>query len=529
MIYQATFVPHPDADYGYDFEEIIGRWNELARGTDNNRFIQWGREWCLESLFFLLYFVLKVPVNDPFLVDRINEVQEENNRTLDLWAREFFKSTIITYGLNIQEILINPDVRIGIFSHTRGIAKSFLRRIKATLETNDTLKILFPDVLYENPSSQAPKWSEDDGIIVKRSSVFQESTVEAWGLTDGQPTSKHFSVLNYDDIVTIDGVSTPAQIKKTDECFKLSLNLGTDGGKKRVIGTIYHFDDQHIKLKQQGGWRVREYPAEDKKGQPTFLPEEILAEKRRDMGPYVYSTQMLLNPIAKKDQRFKYEWLKFHRSLPKLLSLYLLCDPANQKKIKLAGHDYTVYWLWGLDMDGNMFLVDAIRDRLTLPERWKALKAIKKKYPNIRDIGYEQYGMAADIQHFEEMMAIEGIYFNITELAGTKLSKEDRILRLVPDFERGRIYLPEHLEYETKDGEVVDLVTIFINEEFLKFPFSQHDDLLDAASRIKDRKFDASAPYDDAADDEDHGSDIHSFFHRNTPEEKTGADPWCGY
>ena len=527
-----SFAPVSGAKYNFDYERIVAEINSLVDSSPQ-KFLQFTRYWCQEDLFFLLYFALRIPVNRPFLVDRITEVQNQNNNTIDLWAREFYKSTIITYGLNIQNILIDPDVRIGIFSHTRSIAKAFLRRIKVTFETNGLLKSLFPDILYETPASQSPKWSEDDGIVVNRKSIFQESTVEAWGLTDGQPTSKHFPVLNYDDIVTIDSVRTTSQLQKTDECFRMSSNLGADGGIKRVIGTIYHFNDQHMKLEKDGGWVVRKRPAEDEvTGLPTFLSKATLAKKRREMGPYVYATQMLLMPSQKKDQRFKYEWLKWYRTLPSPLSLFLLCDPANEKKKKITGLDYTVFWLWGLDMEDNLFMMDAIRDRLSLTERWKALKAMKKKWGRMT-IGYEQYGMAADIQHYEKMMESEGVYFNITELGGNKLSKEDRIARMIPLFEQGRVYLPEHLEFIDKEDNVIDLVRMFVDEEYLKFPFSQHDDMLDAASRIEDKALDAVKPIGDEGDFEEMEEtgiyNIDKFFNRPEQEDPTGRDMWSGY
>lgn len=524
------FTPVFGANYDFEYVEIVSKINDLLASDRDKEARYWTRYWCEESLFFLLYFILRVPVNHPYLVDRINEVQALNDRTLDLWAREFYKSTIITYGLNIQHLLINPNERIGIFSHTRSIAKAFLRRIKITFETNEALKVLFPDILFQNPQSQAPKWSEDDGIILNRASIFQESSVEAWGLTDGQPTSKHFSILNYDDIVTIDSVRTADQLKKTDDCFKMSDNLGADDGIRRVIGTIYHFNDQHVKLKDQGGWNVRIRPAEDDQGNPTFIDAEKLAKKRRDLGSYVYNTQMLLNPVAKQDQRFKKEWLKYWRELPDDLSLFLLCDPANEKKKKLTGADYTVYFLWGLDPRGNRFWIDGVRDRLTLPERWRALKKLVQKYRRFQVIGYEQYGMTADIQHYEEMMKQEAFYFNIQELGGNKLSKEDRIARLMPAFEQGRVYLPPRLEFTDKEGNVVDLVHTFIYEEYFDFPFSKHDDLLDAASRIEDPVLENLKPYDGSDDDIlDDRHDIENFFNRPGPAPVSGRDSWTGY
>ena len=149
----------------------------------------------------------------PWILERCREVEQQPNGCLDLWAREHYKSTIITFGQAIQDILSshgdNPheewqgrEATIGIFSHTRPQAKTFLRQIKVELETNELLKSLFPDVLYQDPQKQSPKWSEDDGLIVKRKGNPKESTIEAHGLVDGMPTGKHFLIMNYDDVVT---------------------------------------------------------------------------------------------------------------------------------------------------------------------------------------------------------------------------------------------------------------------------------------------------------------------------------------
>jgi hypothetical protein len=75
----------------------------------------------------------------------------------------------------------------------------------------------FPDILWGEDVRQAPKWSEDDGIIVRRrKSNPNEATVEAWGLVDGQPTSKHFRVLLYDDVVVAGSVTIPRDDREDD-------------------------------------------------------------------------------------------------------------------------------------------------------------------------------------------------------------------------------------------------------------------------------------------------------------------------
>lgn len=188
------------------------------------------RALCAGDLFFLLVHGMgRADMDNDFCFARCREVQAVPDGCLDLWAREHYKSTIITVGLTIQNILNNPALTVGIFSHTRPIAKAFLRQIKREFETNRLLRELFPHICPPG-RGESRTWSEDNGIVVRRENNPKENTVEAWGLVDGQPTGKHFDLLIYDDVVTLESVSTPEQIAKTTEAWRLSLNLGARGG-----------------------------------------------------------------------------------------------------------------------------------------------------------------------------------------------------------------------------------------------------------------------------------------------------------
>lgn len=183
----------------------------------------------LVDRFYLLSVLLKRPdAVKEWIYDRAREVENDPDGHLDLWAREHYKSTLITFAGVIQEILIDPEITVGIFSHTRPIAKGFLRQIKREFEGNRDLIECYPDVLWEDPQSQAPTWSEDSGIVVQREGNPKESTVEAWGLVDGQPTSKHFQLMIYDDAVTRESVYTPEMIEKVTTAWELSRNLAAE-------------------------------------------------------------------------------------------------------------------------------------------------------------------------------------------------------------------------------------------------------------------------------------------------------------
>ena len=444
-------------------------------------------------------------MDHPWIFDRCREVQESPNGHLDLWARVHFKSSVITQGKSIQDILASHgdepleewdgnEVTIAIFSHTRPIAKGFLRQIKREFETNEKLKDLFPDILWENPFKEAPKWSEDDGLVVKRKSNPKESTLEAWGVVDAQPTSKHFLIRVYDDVVTSASVTTPEMMEKVLKECDISQFLGVaDGGIARYIGTRYHANDYYKTLIKRGRVIPRIYTATKNgeiDGEPVLLTQKQLNDKRKDIGPYEFACQLMQDPVADQSQGFRREWLTFYDGKPdhSKMNIYILVDAANEKKKR---SDYTAMVVFGLGPDGNLYLLDMIRDRLSLTERANALFCLVQDWSlpgRPVKVGYEKYGANADVEYMREEMNRHSYHFPIIPLGGPT-GKRDRIRRLVPGFENGNVLLPRQLIRENYEGKQIDLIEAFIEEEYVMFPVSEHDDMLDAMARIKDEDF----------------------------------------
>ncbi len=151
-----------------------------------------------------------------------------------------------------------------------------------------------------------------------------------------------------------------------------------------------------------------------------------------------------------------------------------------------------MFCLIGLGSDRNYYIVKWVRDRLSLTEKANILFKWHQEYQPV-GVGYEQYGLQSDIEHYQDRMQRDNYRFGIAPLAG-RLAKVERIGRLVPLFSQGRIWLPETCPYTQYDGAVVDLTRSFVNDEYRAHPFEVHDDMLDCLARILDDDLGASFP-----------------------------------
>lgn len=545
--------------------------------------------------FFLLTELLnRVDALHPWIYERCREVEREPDGFLDLWARYHYKSTIITFAGSIEEILRDPEIKIGIFAATNKVAKPFLKQIMQEFESNDRLKKLYSDVLWEHPRIDAPYWSMANGIVVKRKGNPREPTLGAYGLIDGMPVGFHFDILDYDDLVTLELVTNEEMVKKTTIRWEMSDNLGVGASKtrKRAAGTRYSFSDTYGEVIEAGSLTPRIHAATDDgtlEGNPVFMSPEDWADVKRTQRNVV-AAQMLQNPLAGKENTFDPQSLRPYFMRPRTLNVYIMGDPSQGKRKSVSGRssDRTAIVVVGIDAAGNKYLLDGFCHRMRLTERWLKLKELYKKWTAQQGVqyvyvGWERYGLQADLEYFlEKMQAKDEVSFPITELNWTREgneSKKSRVQRLEPDFTANKFYVPakvwrpniaytdgfgvEHrgaartclwkvneetgvVEYRpigyekiiidpTGDGRIVtkhipgltvmrdtpnlirlpeekrairdgelflltkpllasdednsryDLTSMFF-DEYLKFPFSPRDDLIDAASRIYDMK-----------------------------------------
>lgn len=161
---ELVFNPTPGIRYKHRYKDIF---KDIAKGNlDKHKTL---RTLILTDLWFVVYFVLGMPnANHQFVVNCCREVEDgPKDMTLDIWAREHLKSSIITRAETIQLVLKYPEKTHCIFSYVKPVAKRFLFSIREVFIRNKALVRLFPDVLYENPEKESPLWSADEGISCK--------------------------------------------------------------------------------------------------------------------------------------------------------------------------------------------------------------------------------------------------------------------------------------------------------------------------------------------------------------------------
>ena len=413
---------------------------------------------------------------------------------LDLWSRYHYKSTIITLGGSVQEILKNPDITIGILSYNKQIAHKFVDQIRRALEMPE-LYTLFPDVLFAKPPRL--NWSTRDGLIVQRKSNPKEPTVSGSGLVDGQPIGAHYALRIYDDVVVESSVTNPEQIRKTTKAWELSQALGTsDGGRAWYVGTRYHPNDTYADILKRGSLKERRRLCEDEDGRPTMMSEKTLKEKQRDMGAFTFSAQMLQNPIADGVRTFRDEWLVdcvYTTPPPRdAMNVYILVDGANSKR---KSADRTTMLVIGLNSDRNYYLLDGEYGRMSLQERTDALFRLHRKW-SPQGVFWEQQGAMSDVAHVEDVMNNRENYrFVITRITrGPKDNKVRRITNLQAPFAQHRFWIPQYNKilrnYTDENGEVTvhDVIKEFVEGEFQTFPNALHDDFLDTVADILDEQ-----------------------------------------
>ena len=426
-------------------------------------------------------------------------------KNLVLIPRGYLKTSLITVAQTILQILRNPQIRILIASNKAENAQAMLADIKGHL-TNPELIRAFPDILWEDPARQAPKWTENV-ITVKRKRHTREGTVETIGIS-GEIVSKHYDDVKYDDVVGKENSQTRDELLKTIQFIRLTQPLIDPGGRQWYIGTPWHYADAYAWLleqqKHQGlalgtyildcwepaaegqpgaewaegfGWKRSRYPTRFTVSQ-RVPGKKCLMDERRVMGFAEFAAQMLIDPVSEDTVYFPRQkvHLVARADLPPLDTCWLVMtvDPAISTK---GWADYSAVAAIAFDGGGQMVIPELQRGR------WKEDELVHRCYDmydrlthakgRVIAVGFEAIGFAKIYRRlFEQEGEKRGYYLPVVTLErDTKITKNVRIRALQPMWQAGEISLAA--EAEAAEDLIEEAVRWRPDRE------NTHDDLLD--------------------------------------------------
>lgn len=444
------------------------------------------------DLWFILYFVLEIPgCERPFVVNQCRVVEEgPQDYTLDIWSREHYKSSIITIAETIQYALKYPEHSNAIGSYVKSRSEDFLAAIKETFESKEILKKNFSEILYENPKRDASRWSIEKGIVFKRKTNRPEPTIGAYGLIEGMPTGVHFERWVYDDIITQDICENTDTMEKVKTRFDASKSLGKEGGRHRIVGTYYHYNDPLVYIRDKiavGKVRKKQYtlrliPATDNgeiSGKPVLFSQEYWDSLKNLKTLY---TQYLLDPSPREVKILKKEWLKLVKvgEIPERLFKFFLIDPSGKK----GTGDPWAFLVVGVapredKKASNLYLLDAVIKKMRREEAIKVAADMYCNHGNILKICVESWGQTTTEVHLKEELSERG-YDYVSEETGEIVlfkpsgrAKVERIGELACPLQNQRIFIVD---------TVTDEYRQMIYNEIDGYPHSNDDHAIDALS-----------------------------------------------
>jgi hypothetical protein len=170
----------------------------------------------------------------------------------------------------------------------------------------------------------------------------------------------------------------------------------------------------------------------------------------------VYAAQYLQDPRATDHAVFSPAHFRHYEVRPRTMNVGIIVDPSGGRTKR---SDRTAMAVIGVDANANKFLLDGFCHRMKLSERWDHLRRLHQRWDRATGVmnvtvGYEEYGLQADVEYIEERQEVENVRFPIKKIGWVRegsQSKEDRIQRLEPDFKESRFYLPATI-YRAEEG-----------------------------------------------------------------------------
>lgn len=366
-------------------------------------------ERCLTDLWFLVTEVLyrhdrhKYGPFHKWMCDTVGKTP--GTRELWLLPRDHFKTTILTIGHAIQQMLADPTIAVLLISRKDDHALLWSEEIRRQFVFNPLLRTYFPEYFAEVVSMEQLGSREEwvfPGYKVVKGVRRREPSVTATGIK-ARKQSKHYNWIYADDCMDIED-TTEVGLREIIQDWKDLVPLSDRQTGIIIPGTRKHYNDlyQHImdndryKVYVCHGLQSKTDPCKldecSRYAQPHKAPDlnngEPLCPERMDRKDYeaklkeceidpkhgvaFFYHEYMNIPFSPADRKFQPRWFvqvsdeqipggapPFH-PLTKMIAI----DTAWKDDEHPSGYDFTCIVVGGFDRsNGFLYILDIFRKR----------------------------------------------------------------------------------------------------------------------------------------------------------------------
>lgn len=448
------------------------------------------------------------------------------------------KSTIITITYTLSALLFRQQKFVLLVADTEAQAALFLGQIKQILYDSTEIHRLFG--LTVNEKGVVFEKDTETDIIVK----FQDQT--SFRIIAKGAEQKLRGLLwqgSRPDLIVIDDILNEELVANKDRRDKLRkwiygalIPCRSESGKIRWVGTVMNLDDPLCSLmpnerdkhtivedlkvwshRKKGMWRTILYRAHNADYSKLLWPErktkQFFEELRQDFIeqgiPEIYACEYMNNPV---DDSIKYfrrgDFLTMTaEDTKKNKQFYITADLAISEKDRA---DYTAIVVGGMDSNGQLHIVNCIRERLSGDEIVATLLSLQKVY-NPLAVGIEDTQISKAIgPYLNRAMMESGVYMNLHMLKPHRQDKIQRARSIQARMRAGMVKFDKQADW-----------WLSFEDECMTFPRAKHDDVVDALSYqgilidLMSEGFTADELQDEEYD-EDYKESGHADLGRNT-------------
>lgn len=358
--------------------------------------------------------------------------------------REFGKSVLTGIGFPLWAIVtgrVRFQVHVGA---NLTLASGNIMAIRDELESNE---LLLSDFGPQKPEfSESKIWSQTMLVTKDRCAIVAKGAGSALRGLRYREFRPELVVL--DDIEDDETVENPEQRDKLWKWFKrVVLFLGR---KARVfwIGTVLHIDSCLNRLLNGAMRRFKTQRFKGLQDDGTSLWEELVpVERLRQMqedDPVTFSTEIQGEPQSEEAALFKMKDVHYYEPSEiegKQFDFYSFCDPSLGETSKA---DFTAIVTIAVEKkSGIVYVIDPFIERISRVQLIERIFQVDEKYKP-RQIGVETVGFQKVLKEWiEEKSRERRRYLPIKEVDQKGISKDVRIERLSPPYERGIIRFPK--------------------------------------------------------------------------------------